>query len=88
MKTLLSAVTLTTVAMLTAGCATDNQPITSEAMGKAAPRPIECDMTATRIKPRECNQNLAKAGSLSKDDVLEMERRAQQVQVPLVPGGR
>jgi PBP1b-binding outer membrane lipoprotein LpoB len=76
MKSLLAA---TFIAVLAAGCAS-TEPPAKEAMGKVAARAIECDMTATRIKPRECNANTT---AMSKDDMLEHERRAQQVQIPL-----
>jgi hypothetical protein len=70
------------------GCASSGQPSTAEAMGqRAQPRAVECDLTATRVRPRECTQNM-NARAIGKDEMLENERRAQQVQIPLVPGGR
>jgi glycerol dehydrogenase-like iron-containing ADH family enzyme len=75
-------------AVLLSGCATTGGPTTADAMGQSQARAIECDMTATRIKPRDCNANASAKSSMSKEDMLEIERRAQQVQVPLPPQGR
>ena len=62
------------------GCANLPEPVESgKPQGTHAS--VMCDMTATKIKPRNC---VPPQTSMTKDDALEMERRGQQVQVDIL----
>ncbi len=73
-------VTTTVLLLALSGCANLPQPVAgSQSQGSHAS--VTCDMTATKIKPKNC---LPPQSSMTKEDALAMEQRAQQVQVDLL----
>ena len=77
---MLKAITTTVLLLALSGCVNLPEPIASS-QPQGAHASVMCDMTATKIKPKNC---VPPQSSMTKEDALAMEQRGQQVQVDLL----